>query len=112
MAPLLVCVCVNEGIFRAPWSNIDDAERATVAFMATFEEITAATTSILARHLRAERPIVLSDHVQSDLGLDSLAVMEVIADIEEHFNVGFPNETLNELETVEDVVRALQRLLP
>jgi acyl carrier protein len=80
--------------------------------MATIEDITAATMTILSKHVRAPRLIALGDHVQTDLGLDSLGVMEAIADIEEHFNIGFPNEVLSRLETVDDVVRALERMLP
>jgi acyl carrier protein len=78
--------------------------------MATYEETLKVTTDILSKHVDAQRAIRPQDHIQNDLGLDSLGVMEVVADIEDRFNVAIPNESLATLATVEDVARALVRL--
>ena len=48
--------------------------------------------------------------LRTDLGLDSLAVMELVADAEDRFRVTIPNEILTELVTVDDVARAIHRL--
>ncbi|MCW5836000.1 MAG: hypothetical protein KIS78_26605, partial [Labilithrix sp.] len=43
-------------------------------------------------------------------GLDSLGVMELVADVEDRFSVTIPNEVLGDISTVEDIARALVKL--
>ena len=78
--------------------------------MANYEETLKATTEILKKHIDAARAVGPSDHIQNDLGLDSLGVMEVVADIEDHFDVTIPNELLGNISTVDDVAKALVKL--
>lgn len=78
--------------------------------MPTYDETLDTTTDILRRHVEMDRPIRPSDHIQNDLGLDSLAVMEVVADIEDAFDVNIPNESLARIATVEDVAKILLEL--
>ena len=78
--------------------------------MPTYDETLQITTDILKTHVELDRPIRANDHIQNDLGLDSLGVMEVVADIEDRFNVTIPTETLSNMATVEDVARALLKL--
>ena len=80
--------------------------------MPTYDETLRITTDIIKKHVDAQHAVRPNDHIQNDLGLDSLAVMEVVADIEDRFNVSIPTETLSGLSTVEDVARALQKLQP
>ncbi|MEO6574402.1 MAG: phosphopantetheine-binding protein [Polyangiaceae bacterium] len=80
--------------------------------MPTYDDTLQTTTDILKNHVDVGRPIRPSDHIQNDLGLDSLGVMEVVADIEDKFNVNIPNEMLANMITVEDVARALVKLQP
>ena len=76
----------------------------------SFDESLAITTELLRRHVEGGRAIRPTDHIQNDLGLDSLGVMEVVADIEDSFDVTIPTETLSHVATVEDVARALVKL--
>jgi acyl carrier protein len=78
--------------------------------MATYDEALAITTEILRKHVDGERAIRPNDHIQNDLGLDSLGVMELVADVEDRFAVTIPNETLGDIATVEDIARALVKL--
>ena len=79
--------------------------------MPTYDETLQITTDILKTHVELDRPIRANDHIQNDLGLDSLGVMEVVAaDIEDRFNVTIPTEMLSNMATVEDVARALLKL--
>ena len=80
--------------------------------MATYEESLQITTEILKTHVDPSHAIRPNDHIQNDLGLDSLAVMEVVADIEDRFNVTIPSEALTNIATVEDVARILVKLTP
>ena len=56
------------------------------------------------------RTIRPNDHIQNDLGLDSLGVMEVIADVEDRFSVSIPNDALGDIATVRDIAKALVKL--
>ena len=78
--------------------------------MSSYEEMLKITTEILGKHVDLDRPISPKDHIQNDLGLDSLGVMEVVADIEDRFDVQIPQETLSTISTVDDVVKALTKL--
>lgn len=78
--------------------------------MATYDETLKITTEILQKHLDVERAIGPNDHIQNDLGLDSLGVMELVADIEDRFDVTIPNEVLSHISTVDDVAKALVKL--
>jgi acyl carrier protein len=78
--------------------------------MTTYDETLQVTTEILKKHVDADRAIRPNDHIQNDLGLDSLGVMELVADIEDRFSVTIPNDVLSDIATVEDVARALVKL--
>lgn len=76
----------------------------------TYDETLKVTTEILQKHVDADRAIRPSDHIQNDLGLDSLGVMELVADIEDRFHVTIPNDVLSDISTVADVAKALVKL--
>jgi acyl carrier protein len=78
--------------------------------MSTYDETLSITTEILKKHVDGERTIRPNDHIQNDLGLDSLGVMEVVADVEDRFSVSIPNEVLSDIATVEDIANALVKL--
>jgi len=78
--------------------------------MASYDESLKVTCQLLRRHVKEPRPIRPTDNIQNDLGLDSLGVMEVVADIEDRFNVTIPTDVLSNIATVEDVAKALMKL--
>jgi acyl carrier protein len=78
--------------------------------MASYDETLQITTEILKKHVEGERAIRPNDHIQNDLGLDSLGVMELVADIEDRFAVTIPNDVLSDISTVEDIAKALMKL--
>ncbi|MCA9589447.1 MAG: acyl carrier protein [Myxococcales bacterium] len=78
--------------------------------MSTYDETLEITTQLLKKHVEGGRAIQPADHIQNDLGLDSLGVMELVADIEDRFAVTIPNDVLSDLATVDDVARALTKL--
>lgn len=47
----------------------------------------------------------------ADLHIDSLGVMELIASIEDAFTLKIPTDALREIETVGDVVKAIEARL-
>jgi acyl carrier protein len=78
--------------------------------MPSYEQSLAITEELLRRHVELDRPIRPGDHIQNDLGLDSLGVMELVADIESRFDVSIPSEMFTSIATVEDVARAVVKL--
>jgi acyl carrier protein len=55
----------------------------------------------------------ISDHAsyRDDLGLDSLAMLEIAVDAEYEFGVKLPDERLPEIATVDDAVRLISERL-
>lgn len=78
--------------------------------MSSYEETLRITTEILTKHVAEGHEVRPAAHIQNDLGLDSLGVMEVVADIEDRFGFVIPNEVLDKVTTVEEIARALVKL--
>ena len=78
----------------------------------SYEETLKVTTDIIQKHVEPSKAegIRPADNIQADLGLDSLGVMEVVAEIEDRFNITIPNDMLSTIVTVEDVAKALVKL--
>jgi acyl carrier protein len=78
--------------------------------MLGYDESLKATVELLRRHVEEGRPIRPEDHIQNDLGLDSIGVMELVSDVEARFDVSIPSEMFARIATVEDVARAVTEL--
>jgi acyl carrier protein len=80
--------------------------------MSSYDESLSITCELLRRHIDEGHAIRPSDHIQNDLGLDSLGVMELVSDVESRFNISIPSELYEGIETVEDVARLVSKLRP
>ncbi len=49
-----------------------------------------------------------SSRLVADLGVDSLGVMEIVAELEDKFGLVIPDEALREVDTIGDVVKAVE----
>jgi acyl carrier protein len=80
--------------------------------MPSYEEALRITSELLQRRVTdpKNRAIKATDRIQEDLGLDSLAVMELASDVEVRFGVSIPSEMFDRIQTVEDVARAVLAL--
>jgi acyl carrier protein len=47
-----------------------------------------------------------------DLNLDSLAMYEIVVDLEEAFDLQIPDEDIDRVHSVDDVVRYIEQSLP
>jgi acyl carrier protein len=66
----------------------------------------------LAQHLKRDvSKIRPHDRLREDLGLDSLAMIELLFKIEEHFDLEIPNEDLSRVTTVADVTAYVEEKL-
>ncbi len=80
--------------------------------MTGYDESLKITCELVRRNVDESREIHPSDHIQHDLGLDSLGVMEFVSDVETYFGVSIPSEMFEGISTVEDVARAVLALRP
>ena len=72
----------------------------------SFEEITKA----LEKFRKDDRPIELQTDIALDLNLDSLAVMDLLMQIEESFDISIPLNMIPEIRTVADLTRVIDQL--
>jgi acyl carrier protein len=57
-----------------------------------------------------EQPITAATVIYKELSIDSLAVMDVIMDLEDRFDVSIPINAVAEIRTVQELVDAILRL--
>ena len=80
--------------------------------MAPDAEVSTRIRTALAQHLKRDvEKIRPQDDLRKDLGLDSLAMIELLFKIEEAFDLEIPNEDLSQITTVGDVIGYVQRRL-
>jgi acyl carrier protein len=77
----------------------------------TRESVRSELHALLAQHADDGAAITDKSGLVADLGLDSLGVMEILAEIEDKFEVQVPDEVLREVETVGDVVAQIEARL-
>jgi acyl carrier protein len=77
----------------------------------TREKVKSELYGVLAQQVQSGAAITDASGLVADLGLDSLAYMEVLADLEDKFKLTIPDEVLREVETVGDVVAQVEQRL-
>jgi acyl carrier protein len=58
-----------------------------------------------------EKQITLDSDFQTDLGFDSLGLVEFIMDVEEQFSIDVPDETASEIRTVRQAIDEIERAI-
>lgn len=56
-----------------------------------------------------ENEVTLTAELKDDLGIDSLAVVDLATSIEEEFDIEIPDEDLENIRTVGDIVDYLKK---
>ena len=77
----------------------------------TRDTLRADLVALFGHHAQEDIVVTEQSHLVADLGIDSLGVMEVIADIEDKFELSIPDEALREVETIADVATAIESKL-
>ena len=75
------------------------------------DKIEAEIVSILEERVPQGTQITSQAKIARDLGLDSVAVMDFVMDREDHFDISIPLDRIAEVETVQDLPRAVEALL-
>ncbi len=74
-------------------------------------DVEAKICEVLAAHVPQGVNLSPKTRIARDLGLDSVAVMDFVMDIEDQFDISIPLDRIAEVETVEDLSRAVEKLL-
>jgi acyl carrier protein len=77
----------------------------------TKRAVSERLVAIVRGHVEDHVPITAESTMAGDLGLDSLGLMEILAEIEDSFGIRVPDTALPELRTVGDVIATLERHL-
>lgn len=77
----------------------------------TEETLRAELVQLFRQHAQEGVSVDEKSHLVADLGIDSLGVMEVVADIEDRFQLVIPDEALRDVDTISDVARAIETRL-
>jgi len=75
------------------------------------QDIENAVITAILRQKRLDADTITRDSVLSELGITSLDAITIVYDIEEQFDIEVPNETLEGLQTVGDIVDSLVSLI-
>ncbi len=76
------------------------------------EQILQAVVEAIARQKRIDSGLINEDSTLEELGISSLDAITIVYDIEERFDVEVPNEELENLKSVRDIVQGIASLLP
>jgi len=66
--------------------------------------------SLIQNHLELEEIISDTDEFISDLGVDSLDVVEMVLMLEEEFDIEIPDEEAEELKSIDAVIKYMDRI--
>ncbi|MDI1478083.1 phosphopantetheine-binding protein [Polyangium sp. y55x31] len=71
------------------------------------ENVQKKLVEVFGQHKQTEVDVSAESEIVADLGIDSLGVMEVLADLEDTFKLTIPDEALREINTIGDVATAV-----
>jgi acyl carrier protein len=78
----------------------------------TREKVRSELLALFSKHNHANVTVSESSELVGDLGIDSLGVMELLADIEDAFKpLQVPDEMLREVSTIGDVISTIEQRL-
>jgi len=75
------------------------------------KDVECEVVRLLLIRLPADVQVSLDSKIASDLGLDSASIMDFVMELEETFDISVPLDDATEIETVNDLCRAVEHLL-
>jgi acyl carrier protein len=77
----------------------------------TDEEIQEKVFDIFAKEARLDRDSLTPESVLEDLNIESLDMVQILFGIEETFDVYVPQDEVENLKTLGDVIKGIKQLL-
>ena len=71
------------------------------------EKVHNELMKVFGQHKQTDADVSEGSQIVADLGIDSLGVMEVLADIEDTFKLTIPDDALRDINTIGDVATAI-----
>ena len=72
--------------------------------------IEAQVIELLAHRVPPDINVTAQTKIVGDLGLDSVAVLDFIMDVEDHFNISIPLDRVAEVQTIGELSHAIEQL--
>lgn len=69
------------------------------------------TMMIVKQVSRRTVDVVPSSELMADLGFDSLQVLELVGELEDHFKIAVPLNTLTHIRTVDQITAEVRRIV-
>jgi acyl carrier protein len=66
--------------------------------------------NLLSQFIKRDKEITGSQHLMRDLELDSVMVMELMMELEDHFDISIPLNSLPDVNTVSDLATEISKL--
>lgn len=79
--------------------------------MAEYNEILTEIYKVLTPFAKEDQPLGEESELVTDLGLDSMQVMRLLLEIEDHFDISIPINVLPDIRTVKDFAQQLEKIL-
>ena len=80
-------------------------------YMPNYDQICDQVLDVLRPHAKSGQTLSADTQLVGDLGLDSVQVMEILLQIEEHFDISVPLNILPEIRTAKDLCVELQKIV-
>ncbi len=77
----------------------------------TRDKVSAELSELIRNHAESVDKLDETTELVADLGIDSLGVMELVADIEDRFELAIDDEELREVVSIGDVITAIEARL-
>ena len=74
------------------------------------DDVKSELISLLNKFTKTDIEITESLHIMNDLDLDSVMVMELMMELEDHFDISIPLNTLPDVNTVADLIQEISKL--
>jgi acyl carrier protein len=65
---------------------------------------------LLSKFIQQDIEVTESQHLMRDLELDSVMVMELMMELEDHFDISIPLNSLPDVNTVSDLANEISKL--
>ncbi len=79
--------------------------------MSDYQAIVTQVYGFIQPLLDDPKPLTEATDLISDLSLDSLRIMNLIGEAEDHYDISIPINDLPQLRTIKDFARALQAII-